>query len=152
MKEINRNAPNSCPTVWRKWEAKSPGQGRTNECIYITNIDTLTVSFYTAFSATSTDPYIVDFNWDWNRKTMNYLFFGQYFFKLIFLYKQYLVLSIYLAYSISDVYIVLSKERGGEGYEICFGCNSNTEVWLGYNKGDALNKVGTYKIKQVDKY
>ena len=117
-----------------------------------TYIDTLTVSFYTAFSATATDPYIVDINWDWNRKTMNYLFFGQYFIKLIFLQKQQLVLSIYLAYSIADVYIVLSKERGGEGYEICFGCNSNTEVWLGYNKGDALNKVGTYKIKQVDKY
>ena len=55
----------------------------------------------------------------------------------------------FLAYSISDVYIVLSKEQGGEGYEICFGCNSNTEVWLGYNKGDALNEIGTYKRKQV---
>ena len=28
VKEINRKAPNSCPTVWRKWEAKPADQGR----------------------------------------------------------------------------------------------------------------------------
>ena len=66
--------------------------------------------------------------------------------------KGQLVITRFLAHSISDVYIVLSKESGGEGYEICFGCNSNTQVWLGYNKGDAANEVGTFKRKQVGKH
>ena len=81
VKEINGNAPNSCPTVWQKWEAKSPEQGRTNECVYSLHILILLLYRFTAFSATSTDPYIVDINWDWNRKETNYVFFGQFSFK-----------------------------------------------------------------------
>ena len=61
------------------------------------------------------------------------------------------IIKSLLAYSISDAYIVLSKERGGEGYEICFGCNYNTAIWIGYNKGDASNNVGTYKKREVSR-